>query len=97
MVSCGAGGVLTEVIGDVVTERAPVSEALAAHMLSRLRIQEHPASAAAFISRLSQLAANAPWPRFILEINPVLWSRDAAVAVDGLLIIEASTRDGASR
>jgi acyl-CoA synthetase (NDP forming) len=97
MVSCGAGGVLTEVIGDVVTERAPVSEALAAHMLSRLRIQEHPASAAAFISRLSQLAASAPWPRFILEINPVLWSRDAAVAVDGLLIIEASTRDGASR
>jgi acyl-CoA synthetase (NDP forming) len=97
MVSCGAGGVLTEVIGDVVTERAPVNEALAAHMLSRLRIKEHPASAAAFISRLSQLAASAPWPRFILEINPVLWSRDAVVAVDGLLIIEASTRDGAFR
>jgi acetyltransferase len=97
MVSCGAGGVLTELIGDVVTERAPVSEALAAHMLSRLRIKEDPASAAAFISRLSQLAASAPWPRFILEINPLLWSRAAVVALDGLLIIEASTRGGASR
>jgi hypothetical protein len=66
-------------------------------MLSRLRIKEESAAAAAFISRLSQLAAGAPWERFILEINPVLWSRDAAVAVDGLLIIEASTPAGASR
>lgn len=96
MVSCGAGGVLTELIGDVVTERAPVSEALAAHMLSRLRIKANPGPAAAFISRLSQLAAGAPWPRFILEINPVLCSRDAAVAVDGLLVIEASTPGDAS-
>ncbi len=97
VVSCGSGGVLTELINDVVTERAPVGEALAVHMLSRLRIKEESAAAAAFISRLSQLAAGAPWERFILEINPVLWSRDAAVAVDGLLIIEASTPAGASR
>jgi acyl-CoA synthetase (NDP forming) len=97
MVSCGSGGVLTELINDVVTERAPVGEALAVHMLSRLRIKEESGAAAAFISRLSQLAAGAPWERFILEINPVLWSRDAAVAVDGLLIIEASTPAGASR
>ena len=97
MVSCGSGGVLTEVINDVVTERAPVSEALAVHMLSRLRIKGNPGAAAAFIRRVSQLAAGAPWERFILEINPVLWSRDAAIAVDGLLIIEASTPACASR
>lgn len=97
MVGCGSGGVLTELIDDVVTERAPVSEALAVHMLSRLRVKAEPGPAAAFISRLSQLAAGAPWERFILEINPVLWSRDTAIAVDGLLIIEASTPAGASR
>lgn len=97
MVSCGSGGVLTELLDDVVTERAPVSEALAVHMLGRLRSRQDGGPAAAFVARLSQLAAGAPWERFILEINPVLCGRDAAVAVDGLLIIEASTPAGASR
>jgi acyl-CoA synthetase (NDP forming) len=97
MVTCGSGGVLTELLDDVVTERAPVSEALAVHMLGRLRIRQDAGPAAAFVARLSQLAAGAPWQRFILEINPVLCSRGAAVAVDGLLIIEASTPAGASR
>jgi acetyltransferase len=96
MVSCGAGGVLTELIDDVVTERAPVSEALAAFMLERLRSRPHatdtngplPSSrAAAFIARFSELAATAPWPRFVFEVNPVLWTRESAVAVDGLLIV----------
>jgi len=98
MVSCGAGGVLTELIDDVVIERAPVSEALAAHMLGRLRIRQAVTvgHAAAFIARFSELAASAPWSRFILEVNPVLCSREAAVAVDGLLVIEASTPAGAS-
>jgi acetyltransferase len=99
MVSCGSGGVLTELIDDVVTERAPVSEALAAYMLERLRIRgplstDH---ASAFIARFSELAATAPWKRFILEVNPVLCTREAAVAVDGLLIIEASKPAAASR
>jgi acyl-CoA synthetase (NDP forming) len=89
MVSCGAGGVLAELIDDVVTERAPVSEALAGYMLERLRIRgglptDH---ASAFIARFSELASTAPWSRFILEVNPVLWTREAAVAVDGLLIV----------
>jgi acetate---CoA ligase (ADP-forming) len=99
MVSCGSGGVLTELIDDVVTERAPVSEALATYMLERLRItRELPADrAAAFIARFSALASTAPWEKFVLEINPVLWTREAAIAVDGLLIIEASKPAGASR
>ena len=41
MVSCGSGGVLTELIDDVVTERAPVGVELAAHMLERLRTPRH--------------------------------------------------------
>jgi hypothetical protein len=43
---------------------------------------------AAFIARLSQLAAGAPWRRFVLEINPVKWGDDGVVAVDGLLVID---------
>jgi acetate---CoA ligase (ADP-forming) len=43
--------------------------------------------AAAFIARFSELAATAPWQRFVFEVNPVLWSREAAVALDGLLIV----------
>ena len=72
------------------TERAPVSEALAAHMLARLRTKADLGKAAAFIARFSQLAATAPWRRFIFEVNPLLASADAAVALDGLLVIEAS-------
>jgi acetyltransferase len=89
MVSCGSGGVLTELIGDVVAERAPVNDALAADMIARLRVGRELASAraAAFVARFSELAASAPWERFILEVNPLLCSADAAVAVDGLLIL----------
>ena len=43
---------------------------------------------ARFIARLSQLAAGAPWRRFVLEINPVKWSDEQVTAVDGLLIVE---------
>jgi acyl-CoA synthetase (NDP forming) len=96
MVSCGSGGVLTELIDDVVTERAPVGIELAAHMLERLRARRHATdaegllatdSAARFIARFAALAHTAPWPQFVFEVNPVLWRRDDAVAVDGLLVI----------
>ena len=96
MVSCGSGGVFTELIDDVVTERAPVGIELAAHMLERLRTRRHATDAAgllatdpaaAFIARFSELASTAPWRRFTFEVNPVLWTREAAVAVDGLLIV----------
>jgi acetyltransferase len=96
IVSCGSGGVLTELIDDVVTERAPIGAELAAHMLDRLRTRRHatdaegllPTEAAArFIARFAELAMTAPWPRFTFEVNPVLWRRSDAVAVDGLLVI----------
>ena len=73
-----------------------MSEALAVFVLERLRTRRHaadakgllpPDHAAAFIARFSELVSTAPWPRFVFEMNPVLWTRDAAVAVDGLLII----------
>jgi acetate---CoA ligase (ADP-forming) len=96
MVSCGSGGVLTELIDDVVTERAPVGIELAAHMLERLRTRRHATDAegllatgpaARFIARFAELALTAPWSRFVFEVNPVLWRRDDAVAVDGLLVV----------
>jgi hypothetical protein len=97
MVSCGSGGRLAELIDDVVTERAPVGSALAADMLERLRIRQHardahgplPSEGAAdFIARFSELAVTAPWPRFVFEVNPIKWTREGVVAVDGLLIVE---------
>jgi acyl-CoA synthetase (NDP forming) len=97
MVSCGAGGGLTELIDDVVTERAPVDPALAVSMLDRLRLRRFAADArgpldaaavAGFVARFSELALSAPWPRFVFEVNPLLWTRDAVVAVDGLLVAD---------
>ncbi|HET7033446.1 MAG TPA: acetate--CoA ligase family protein [Casimicrobiaceae bacterium] len=96
MVSCGSGGVLTELIDDVITERAPVSAALAAFMLDRLRSRRHAADAkgplppdhiATFVARFSELVSTAPWSRFVFEVNPVLWTRESAIAVDGLLVV----------
>jgi acetyltransferase len=97
MVSCGSGGGLTELIDDVVTERAPVDVRLAAHMLDRLRIRRYAVDprgpldveiAAAFLARFSELAATAPWARFVFEVNPLKWTREAVVAVDGLLLVD---------
>jgi hypothetical protein len=96
MLSCGSGGVMTELIDDVVTERAPIGTELAAHMLERLRTRamrrtrkdcSRPMLAARFIARFAELAMTAPWPRFVFEVNPLLWHRNDAVAVDGLLVI----------
>jgi hypothetical protein len=40
------------------------------------------------LARFSELASTAPWARFVLEVNPLKWTRTGTVAVDGLLIIE---------
>ena len=96
MVSVGSGGVLTELVDDVVTERAPVGLELAMHMIERLRTRPQaidasgplPAeNAARFIAGFAALASSAPWSRFVFEVNPLVWRRDGVVAVDGLLIV----------
>jgi acetyltransferase len=97
MVACGAGGNLAEIIDDVTLERAPFDEARAGAVLARLRIaqradrvdpQARPQPVASFLAAFSQLAASAPWRRFVLEVNPIKWQADQVTAVDGLLIIE---------
>jgi acyl-CoA synthetase (NDP forming) len=95
-VSVGAGGTMTELIDDVVLAQAPLDERRALHALRRLRVlgrvpwDELAGSAALlrFIVDFSQLAAAAPWHRFVLEVNPIKWSGEQVVAVDGLLLIE---------
>ena len=97
VVSCGAGGTLTELVDDVTFARAPVSRDGAARMLGRLRVVQHAvrhgrqaglAEAAQFVAAVSQLAADAPWRQFTLEINPVMVGAAGAVAVDGLVVVE---------
>ena len=84
MVSCGAGGNLTELLDDVVLARAPVDEAAARRMLERLRVIHHGAGSridwdigapARFLSLFSQVAASIPWRECALETNPVIWNR----------------------
>ena len=94
MVTCGAGGTATEALDDVVIARAPVDEATAAAMMSRLRLMAalagegpDPASLAAFVAHFSRLAATIPWRQFELEVNPVKWRAGRTIAVDGLLVI----------
>ena len=97
MVSCGSGGVFTELIDDVVTERAPVGVELAAHMLERLRttapcdgfrgVAPDRSGRAVHRALRRARADGARGERFVFEVNPVLWRRDDAVAVDGLLIV----------
>ena len=97
MVVCGAGGNLAEILEDVTLERAPFDVARATEVLRRLRIvlgashmdpTAEIEAAADFVARFSQLAVSAPWRSFVLEVNPIKWHADRAVAVDGLLVIE---------
>jgi hypothetical protein len=48
--------------------------------------------AAEFIAALSQFAAAAPQDRFMLEVNPIKWTRETAVAVDGLILLGSNTQ-----
>lgn len=97
MISCGAGGVITEIIDDFALARAPLEEAAAARLLQRLRIvrgaaeiepEARLADLARFVADFSQLAAAAPWQQFVIELNPVKWRANGAVAVDGLILVE---------
>ncbi|GGE44859.1 hypothetical protein GCM10011360_35150 [Primorskyibacter flagellatus] len=97
MVMVGFGGVLTEVLEDVVLAHAPVSEAQALGMLDRLRgtrildgvrgrLGVDRAAVAAVISRLSVLAAANAGNVESIEINPLLAREDGAVALDALIL-----------
>lgn len=93
IISLGAGGVMTELVDDVTLAPAPLGEAAAARALERLKIVRRAGQAtttsglARCVAHFSALAASAPWRRFVLELNPVKWSKDKVTIVDGLLIV----------
>ena len=94
MLSIGAGGAMAELIDDVTLVPAPLSESAAADALNRLRVVRRAGGVTSgegplprWVARFGALAATAPWRRFVLEVNPIKWSADHALAVDGLLII----------
>jgi hypothetical protein len=97
MIACGHGGGMTELVDDICIHRAPVDAGMAAAMLRRLRLVRwaqggnaalellHPAT---FIAAFSEFAAGVPFRRFTFEVNPIKWTSDGVIAVDGLLIVE---------
>jgi len=96
MITCAAGGGLTELIDDAVVVAAPLSVDAAACAIGKLRLMRKRsttlsdaalAHAARYLADFSLAASTIPWREFTLELNPVLCSDDGAVAVDGLLII----------
>jgi acetyltransferase len=97
MISCGAGGGLTEVIDDVVLARAPMGIAGASSLLQRLRIVRNASkidasarleSLAGYLAHFSEVVGAVPWRQFVIEINPVKWRGEGVTAVDGLILIE---------
>jgi succinyl-CoA synthetase beta subunit len=98
VVSVGLGGILTELLDDVVLRLAPIDRDTATSMLQTLRgarifdgWRGRPVvsldAAAAAISRISFLAVElAPWVAS-LEVNPLILTPSGPVAVDGLLAL----------
>lgn len=97
MVTIGLGGVLTELLGDVVTFVPPVTADGAVRLLQRLkgyrlldgfrgRPKANIAALAAVIERFSRLCHESG-PLFAeIDINPVIAGSEDAIAVDALLI-----------
>ncbi len=99
VVMAGLGGVLIEVFKDVVFRRAPVTAGEAQVMLDELKgrallagVRGRPpvnrARLAQLISTVSCFGAAAGERLRELDLNPVLLSRDDAVAVDWLLVLD---------
>jgi hypothetical protein len=97
-VSIGPGGVLVEVIADVVTRRLPLEAGEAAGMLDAMRARalldgyrlRPPADRAALvdaIERWAALAGDLSGEIAEAEINPLLAGPDGAVAADVLITL----------
>jgi len=100
LVMVGLGGVMVELLRDVVTELAPVSVAAARRMLARLKCYPlmtgfrglppiDVEAAAAALARFSELAAELCDDIDEMDVNPLICSAEGVVAVDALLIKRA--------
>ncbi len=99
VVMAGLGGVLIEVLKDVVFRKAPVTEGEALRMLDQLKgrallagIRGRPpvnrVKLARLISAVSCFGAAAGARLRELDLNPVLLTREDAVAVDWLMVLD---------
>jgi acetyltransferase len=98
IVLVGIGGVLAEVLDDVVLRLAPVTAHEALAMLAELRgarlldgVRGRPPvdrdAVAAMLVAIGQLAVARPDIREI-DLNPVIARDDGAIAVDGLVVVD---------
>jgi acyl-CoA synthetase (NDP forming) len=94
LVSVGMGGVLTELLGDVVFAPAPVDEAAALEMIQRLRgralldgYRGSPPTDVGGLARIVSLISRGlvGSGHDEVEINPLVWDGQEWVAVDWLL------------
>ncbi|QTX06019.1 acetate--CoA ligase family protein [Agromyces archimandritae] len=103
VVMVGAGGVLTEVLGDVAFELAPVDPEQGETLLRSLRTAKmlgdfrgragvDVASAAELLAKISAFAAANLRIREI-EINPLLVSAAGAIALDARVILDPETSE----
>ena len=97
LVMVGLGGVMVELLRDVVTELAPVTPATARHMLERLKcypllkgFRGKPGcdieALALALARFSELAAAFSEEIEEMDVNPLICTPEGVVAVDALII-----------
>lgn len=102
LVTVGMGGVLVEVMRDVVTAAAPINASQALRMLRSLRgaslfdgFRGRPPvdvlALAEIVSRVSQIIADGEGLLAELDINPVLCGDDGIWAVDALAVRDSET------
>lgn len=101
-VLCGLGGIFVEVLKDVASGLAPLTEDEATEMIRSLRAYKiiqgtrgkqgvNQAAFAQVIVRLSQLLSAAPEIKE-LDINPLLGNPQQVVAVDARILVEKEAR-----
>ncbi|HEU5111916.1 MAG TPA: acetate--CoA ligase family protein, partial [Acidimicrobiia bacterium] len=97
LISIGLGGVLTELLDDIVYAPAPVDEIQAASMIERLRgralldgFRGTPQADIDELARIVSLVSRGMTGSGLreVEINPLIWDGESWVAVDWLLIQE---------
>jgi acyl-CoA synthetase (NDP forming) len=95
LVSVGMGGVLTELLGDVVFAPAPVDESGALGMINRLRgrplldgFRGGPPADVGGLARVVSVVSRGLVGSAVreIEVNPVIWTGEEWVAVDWLVV-----------
>jgi acyl-CoA synthetase (NDP forming) len=105
IIMIGIGGILTEVLDDVVFCRAPATPATVRDAMARLRSQRlldgyrglapvDRDAVAAIAAKLSEIIVANPSIAEI-DLNPVIATRDGAVIVDALIRVEHTLAEGA--